>query len=248
MRNKDFDIWMVRIKGDYKSELYAEYCAKSWTDAGFHVNFFDAVTPETLHKHKRIKFHSHNPANDQEKSILVSFILLWEKCVETNRPFLILEHDAYLEKKIDAIVCNPHVDVTMFGQHCMEAVMFQPSFCKDFLKYISKMKGKYQKNGKHDSGIMMGPFGMLWMFLGVTNVHRSGIKQRPYTKYLGPQAPVRVVLIEELGSSIVHSGAQGGTGKSSDTLIAHRRDPWIILKLDDVLKKVKEKYERFDKQ
>jgi len=242
MRNKDFDIWMIRIKGDYKSELYAEYCAKSWTDAGFHVNFFDAITPETVYRYKESKlFHPDNRMNDQEKSVLVSMLRLWRKCVETNRPFLILEHDAYLEKKVDAIQYNPHVDVTFFGQHCMEAVLFKPSFCKDFIRWIHRLGGQV-KNGEIHRGILYGPFAMVERYLGcLLDCHHHNIKQRPHTKYLGPQAPVRVVLIEELGSSIVHSGAQGGNGKSSDTLIAHRRDPWIILKLDDVLKKVKEK-------
>ena len=246
MRNKDFDIWMIRMKGDYTSELYAKYCAKSWTDAGFHVNFFDAVTPETLHNYERIKFHPLSKQTDQEKSILVSFILLWEKCVETNRPFLILEHDAYLEKKIDAVVYNPHVDVSIFGQHAMEAVMVTPSFCKDFLLWISRQGGSVKKEdgkkSKSQDGIIRGPFAMLEIYIGCFHPQRYGIRHRPHTKYLGYRAaPVRVVLIEELGSSIVHSGAQGGTGKSSDTLIAHRRDPWIILKLDDVLKELEEK-------
>ena len=78
MRNKDFDIWMIRMKGDRKSELYANYCAKSWTDAGFHINFFDAITPKDLHNYKHIEFQKQ--INEPEKGCFLSQWLLWEKC------------------------------------------------------------------------------------------------------------------------------------------------------------------------
>ena len=247
MRNKDFEIWMIRMKGDPTSEIYAKYCARSWTDAGFHVNFFDAVTPETLpNYYHRIKFPdksitegTSSEQNDQERSCLLSQILLWEKCVEINKPILVLEHDAFLENP-EAIIYNPFVDVTYFSQHCMEAVLFQPSFCKDFLKWIKQIRAGVMKDGRivKFDGPSSGPFALLETFLG-NNPDENYFKyhKKPHTRYLGLTAPVKDIIIDELGSTIDHSRGKGKTSDNKDRTNYFRGNPFKVISLNDVYEK-----------
>lgn len=215
MRNKDFDIWMIRMKGDRKSELYANYCAKSWTDAGFHVNFFDAITPKDLHNYKHIKFEKQ--INEPEKGCFLSQWLLWEKCWKEDRPILVLEHDAYLENP-EVISYNPHVDITYFGQHCMEACLYRPSFAKFIWKVVTEDTNK-------------GPFSMVEHFLGQGSRYALLSKHgRPQLRYLGPEAPVKHLVIEELGSSIVHNSGK----QTSDRIKTDQADLFKVVKLAEV--------------
>lgn len=222
--NKDFDIWMIRMKGDSTSEIYAKYCSKSWIDAGFEVNFFDAVTPSTLHNYiHKLKFDDKAEIllNDQEKSCLLSQFLLWEKCRDTDRPILVLEHDAYL-KTPDMIKYNSDFDVTFFGQHCMEATLFTPSYIGDFLDWIKKLE--------RIGGISNGPYSLHVIYTGMH--HRFG--GRPYASYLGPGSPVRDIIIKELGSVIVHPDK----GRTSDNLFGNNKNPFKIVKLKNVLNEI----------
>lgn len=214
----DFDIWMIRIKDDEKSETYAKYCAKSWTDAGFEVNFFDAVTPDTLHLGEHLNFDaSHNPG---EKACFVSQYLLWKKCYEDNRPLLILEHDAYLENP-EMIIYNPGLAMQYLGQHCMEAVLYNPWWAKEMCHLAETIED------------LRGPFGMVEHFLGipvqgVRNSRRYGLLSRygvPHARFLGPGAPVKHVIIPELGSTLQHKG------KTSDRIDGDQADLFKIVPL-----------------
>jgi len=193
----DFDIWMIRVKGDEKSETYAKYCAKSWTDAGFEVNFFDAVTPDTLRWGGHLNFDkSHKPA---EKACFISQYLLWKKCYEENRPILVLEHDAYLENP-EMIIYNPGFAMQYFGQHCMEAVLYNPWWAKEMLFLAETIKD------------LTGPFAMVEHFLGIPTAGAVKSKRYrllskhgfPHARFLGPRAPVKHVIIPELGTSLEH--------------------------------------------
>ena len=201
----EFDIHMIRVKDDFKSETYAKYCAKSWTDAGFKVNFFDAVTPETVKDYPEYEFQERIlPA---EKGCFLSMIALWEQCVLEDKPFLILEHDAYLENP-DAITYNPYVDITYFGQHCMEANLYRPSFCEFLLKVCRE-----NENG--------GPFALTEHFLGIASKRRYGQLSRfgrPHLRFHGPDAPVRHVIIPQLGTYIQRPHKPEGDKSTADRL------------------------------
>ena len=204
MRNKDFDIWMIRVKGHETSETYAKVCSKTWTDAGFKVNFFDAVTPETVKDYPQVTWGSR--PNEVEKACFLSQYHLWRQCATTKRPILVLEHDAYL-KKPEYITYNPHVDITYFGQHCMEAVLFNPSYA-EFLCDVME-----------DNDVNMGPFSMCEHFLGLSGGKRQkklSKYARPCLRYLGPDAPVRHAIIPRFGSMIGHG--RDGEKVTSDRL------------------------------
>jgi hypothetical protein len=217
----DFDIWMIRVKDNEKSEIYAKYCAKSWTDAGFEVNFFDAVTPDTLHLGKHLDFDKkHKPA---EKGCFISQYLLWKKCYEEDRPILVLEHDAYLENP-EMIIYNPGLAMQYLGQHCMEAVLYNPWWAKEMCKLAETLSD------------LRGPFGMVEHFLGipVSGHSRYGLLSRhgvPHTRFLGPRAPVKHVIIPELGTSLEHS-----KGKTSDRIMTEQADLFKIVPLSVAIK------------
>ncbi len=218
----DFDIWMIRVKDDFKSETYAKYCAKSWTDAGFEVNFFDAVTPDTLHLGEHLDFHEkHKPA---EKACFISQYLLWKKCYEEDRPFLVLEHDAYLQNP-EMIIYNPGLAMQYLGQHCMEANLYNPWWAKEMCYLAETIKN------------LRGPFGMIDHFLGIptgNNKRRYSLLSRygvPHTRFLGPGAPVKHVIIPELGTSLEHR-----KGKTSDRIDTDQADLFKIVPLRVALK------------
>jgi hypothetical protein len=218
----DFDIWMIRVKDDFKSETYAKYCAKSWTDAGFEVNFFDAVTPDTLHLGENLNFREkHKPA---EKGCFISQYLLWKKCYEEDRPILVLEHDAYLENP-EMIIYNPGLAMQYLGQHCMEANLYNPWWAKEMCNLAESIE---------DLG---GPFAMVEHFLGIPagkNKKRYGLLSRygvPHTRFLGPGAPVKHVIIPELGTSLEHR-----KGKTSDRINTDQADLFKIVPLRVALK------------
>lgn len=190
---KDFDIWMIRVKGNEISETYADICSKTWTDAGFEINFFDAVTPERVKDFPQVQWKE--LPNEVEKACLLSQYSLWKQCAETNRPTLVLEHDAYL-KKPEYIQYNPYVECTYFGQHCMEAVLFRPSWAKFLCEVV-----------EGPSKVNSGPFAICEHFLGMaggTRTKKQSKYHRPHLRYLGPEAPVRHAIIPKFGSMILH--------------------------------------------
>lgn len=213
---------MIRVKDDFKSETYAKYCAKSWTDAGFEVNLFDAVTPDTLHLGEHLDFHEkHKPA---EKACFISQYLLWKKCYEEDRPILVLEHDAYLQNP-EMIVYNPGLAMQYLGQHCMEANLYNPWWAKEMCNLAESIEN------------LRGPFAMIEHFLGIpagTNKKRYGLLSRygvPHTRFLGPGAPVKHVIIPELGTSLEHR-----RGKTSDRIDTDQADLFKIVPLRVALK------------
>ena len=201
VRNRDFDIWMIRIKGNEVSETYARICAKTWTDAGFHVNFFDAVTPKDLHLNTKYKFiHERKGGlSDTSKAGVLSHIYLWEKCAESDKPFLILEHDAWLEKP-EVIVNNPSVFLSYFSQNCMEAVMYKPHFCRYLVDKCEKFTFRRTFGGKLERGILEGPFGLLESIVGYADRPMS-LYSNPFEMHIGKHSPVKHLAIKELGNT-----------------------------------------------
>lgn len=218
----DFDIWMIRIKGDELSEIYAKYCAKSWTDAGFKVNFFDAVTPDTLDERGgHINFHKSRCGG--ESSCFVSQYLLWKKCYEENRPILVLEHDAYLTNP-EAIIYNPSLAMQYFGQHCMEAVLYNPWWARRMCTITETSEN------------LRGPFGMVEHALGIPASGHSRYKLLSkygiaHARFFGPKAPVKHVIIPELGTSSVRTNGH----KTSDRLQSDHKDLFKIVPLSVAL-------------
>ena len=189
----DFKIKMIRIKDHEVSEKYANYCAKSWTDNGFDVEFYDAVTPATLDDQKGVMFgRKGRPIRNltrTERACYYSQFNLWRECARTNTPYLILEHDAYLEKP-EVIKFRPEFTVQYFGQHAMEAVMYHPDFAKDLVL-------------QHQKQSVVGPMNTVDNLVGY-NAKPQARHAWPHARFLGPQAPVRSVIDPTIGTTVMH--------------------------------------------
>lgn len=193
----NFKTIMIKMKGDPVSERYAAYCARSWTD--FDMRVFKAVTPDTLPEvveqyNDIIKFdESRKTITDTEKACFYSQYVLWRKCAVEQVPTLVLEHDAYLEKP-EFIKFDPRVQLTFFGQHSMEAVMYHPHFANRLVQHIEK------------GHKVTGPMALVDMLIGYSRPGTQSRHALPHTRFLGKLAPVRSVLDPRLGTSVDHSG------------------------------------------
>lgn len=189
---QDFVIKMIRIKDHPVSEAYANHCVTSWKDAGFDIQLYDAVTPATVSKQDSIPFKWSRPVTETEKACFLSQYNLWKECYEEDKPYLILEHDAYLINP-RPIKYEPDLMLQYFGQHSMEAVMFHPEFAEMLLKRI------------YENGSTSGPMGLVESTLGFSsrNILQS-TKCLPHARYIGPRAPVRSVLDPNLGNTVEH--------------------------------------------
>jgi hypothetical protein len=188
----DFEVRMIRVKGDPVSEAYADFCAPSWK--GFNLKFYNAVTPDTL-KHQRgvtfgLKKNKH-PLSETEKACFYSQYNLWKECALAKKPYLILEHDGLLLKP-SAIHFNPHLMVQFFGQHAMEAVMFHPDFCHMLVKHLAIHP--------MDSG----PMALVDTMLGYFNIREQSRYGLPHARYQGKNAPVKSVLDPTVGNTVKH--------------------------------------------
>lgn len=188
--SQDFKVRMIRVKGHPVSEAYANYCAKTWSQ--FNFRFHDATTPETLYQEQGLTFgkKGDKELTDTEKACFYSQYNLWKKCAIENKPILVLEHDAYLEKP-EAISFNEHLDVQFFGQHSMEAVMFHPRFARKLMSYT-------QRNA------VTGPMSLVDQLLGFFRKDKQSRYGVPHARYQGTFAPVRSVFDPNLGNTIDH--------------------------------------------
>ena len=142
---------VITIKGNHLSETGAGVLRESSAlfENEFDIKTFDAITADESNKlftreglrwtypwegqqsdiATGLKLSAYSGADPRKRvACFMSHYRLWKEAAKSSENYLILEHDAYLEKKIDAVVYNPHVDVSIFGQHAMEAVMVTPSF------------------------------------------------------------------------------------------------------------------------
>jgi hypothetical protein len=104
--------YIIRVKGNKSSEDHAATCAKSCERIGMPYEFWDAfnglVNPIQEPDHlagaqmtKMLKVTDHYLTRG-EVACALSHISLWAKCVELDRPIVILEHDSVMIKKYEA--------------------------------------------------------------------------------------------------------------------------------------------------
>lgn len=190
----EFKVRMIRVFNDPISMAYAGYCKESWE--GFDFRMHDAVTPATLGEQSGLTFANRSngrPLTDTEKACFYSQYNLWKKCAIENVPILIVEHDGYLEKP-QQITFDPRFDVTFYGQHSMEAVMYHPRFADRLIRYCN-------------NNPVQGPMNLVDKLVGYLNPGTQSRHARPHARFIGKQAPVRSVLDPNLGTSVDHDGS-----------------------------------------
>lgn len=101
-------VWMLVMSGNPISDYYRNLALPSWLEAGFDVNFFEGVTPETYIDQRGLSFaNKHSKSSPQgvmftlsEKCVWYGHFYLWEKCVRDNTPIIVCEHDIELVEDI----------------------------------------------------------------------------------------------------------------------------------------------------
>jgi hypothetical protein len=142
---------MIVIKNNEKSEYYANYCIKSWESYGIKVNRFDAIVPKDLIDLTELKWNDYvNRINyekqnlkvkmtDTEKSCFSSHYMLWKKCVEMDKPILILEHDCYLEIP-ENLWFNSKYGTIFYDKAASGSYVMFPWFAKVVVNFIKGIK------------------------------------------------------------------------------------------------------------
>jgi len=100
-----FPVYMISISENPVSQYYKDICKSTWSDFGYHVLDYEAVTPKTLHKYNEVKFaetkFSGNPFTETEKSVWHSHRELWKFVVKScANGCIIIEHDCYMLKPL----------------------------------------------------------------------------------------------------------------------------------------------------
>lgn len=193
-------IFMIRIKDHPVSEAYAKYCAPAWQklaeSKGWSFEFYDAVTPDTLDQQDgKLDFnYASKKVTETEKACFYSQYNLWKECAQGLTPYLVLEHDAYLEHP-DVIRFNPGLFIQYFGQHSMEAVMYTPAGCRRILNHINNNK-------------VTGPMSTVDATIGMFRGGHQSRYRLPHARFIGPYAPVKSVVDTTLGTTIDKNSAK----------------------------------------
>ena len=117
--NLDVDkAYIIRVKGNEKSERLARRCADSCGSVGMPYQFWDAYDGLTesvkVPEHhgqvmNLIKITDHYLTRG-EVACALSHISLWVKCIEQDKPLVILEHDA--------VMVQPYLKHGVFNSIC----------------------------------------------------------------------------------------------------------------------------------
>jgi GR25 family glycosyltransferase involved in LPS biosynthesis len=107
--------FIIRLDENEHSCRIAEECFLQATKFGLHPKYFKAIHGKDAEFHynetgikKLGKFKKNKPG---VIGCFFSHYYLWKKCIETNEPILILEHDGYLIRSIDGEILNQFNDV-----------------------------------------------------------------------------------------------------------------------------------------
>lgn len=86
------------------SEMYKREVQDSWKD--YDLSFFNAVTPRDLYQKHKLTFglkdsrKPHREFTSTEKAVWYSHFELWCKCVQLNKPIIVVEHDSKLVRPL----------------------------------------------------------------------------------------------------------------------------------------------------
>lgn len=117
----DLDVdkaYIIRVKGHEKSEQLARRCGDSCGKVGMPYQFWDAydgtsgeIKPPAHHGQvmNMVKVTDHYMTRG-EVACALSHISLWAKCVEQDKPLVVLEHDA--------VMVQPYLKHNVFNSIC----------------------------------------------------------------------------------------------------------------------------------
>lgn len=107
--------FIIYIKGNSKSEEYANVCLESCRDK-FDAELFEGVTPETLNKYEETYnftriipsrvdhfYHENQKLFHTKKSCFMNHVRLWHKCLDLNKPIAVIEQDSFCVRNWDNV-------------------------------------------------------------------------------------------------------------------------------------------------
>ena len=100
---QNFKIYMIGMSEHPVSQMYVRTVLPSWKKHGYEVDMFEAITPKDLYKKNKLTFGTKSkgrPFSLTEIAVWYSHFELWCECLKTQKPFLIIEHDAKLVKPL----------------------------------------------------------------------------------------------------------------------------------------------------
>ena len=121
------ELWMISMSDCEISQYYRKICQPTWEEKGFKVNHFEAMTPKDLNQFKdHLKFGKKRPTlsgsrpyeidfSPTEKAVWYSHFVAWMTCIQLNQPIIIVEHDAFLEQKLEPEIFDEKVKFISFG-------------------------------------------------------------------------------------------------------------------------------------
>ncbi len=190
---------MIVMKGNDASEYYANYCIKSWEAFGIEVKRFDAIVPKDLEKLKDLRWEKYIASTkytkrkinaeftETEKSCFYSHYMLWKKCVEKNIPFMILEHDAYLENP-ENLWFEPTYGIIFFDKAATGSYIIFPWFAEKLIDFLKT------------NLITVGPYGTIEYF-AIKEGIRNKVVNSKHKRY---KAASNQVMSNIYGNTIEH--------------------------------------------
>ena len=109
------ECYIITITTNKESVLAAERCISTSNKFELPINLWNAYTPRhnplkllkdrgvNINGFKDIENFSHG---DAAAGCFLSHFTLWEKCIELNKPIIILEHDAVIINKIPSFILD----------------------------------------------------------------------------------------------------------------------------------------------
>lgn len=218
--------FVIVIRNDPASEFYFSKIDPLWEDVGVILERFDACTPtnapRTLrfyrnesqkYKHLIRKSKDFTPS---EKACWYSHYLLWKKCVETNKPLLIVEHDCVPFNPAN-LYFSKKENFRSFDKGAMGCYLMTPLLA-DFICRVTEREGVYS-----------GPLGHIefWyrQLAGRTGTDSGERFVAPSTK--GYNIACTQIMHSKFGNTIDH---YSGTDAASDEKIMKKaKFPFLMI-------------------
>jgi hypothetical protein len=187
------------MKDNEASEYYANYCIKSWEAFGLEVKRFDAIVPKDLQNLNELKWEKYSSSikylklninvefTDTEKGCFYSHYMLWKKCIEKQKPIMVLEHDAYLEKP-ENLWFDPEYGIIFFDKAATGSYVIFPWFAEKIVNFLAR------------NTIKIGPYATIENIAIVEKIREKVVN----VKHSMYKAASNQVMSDQYGNTIEH--------------------------------------------
>jgi len=226
---QELPVYAIVIRDDPRSEFYFEKITPVWKQLQINLQRFDAHTPGTMpdtltfHRNEANKY-KHLPSQSKEfteteKACWYSHYALWKRCIELDRPIVVIEHDT-VPFNPDLLFYSNKEWFRSYDKGAMGCYMIKPLMA-DFICRITEKDGVYS-----------GPMGHIeyWygQFAGGGSLQYGERFVGPITNGYTPACTQ--IMRKDVGSTVDH---YGGTVAEDDPMIQNKK-PFPFLMLDDL--------------